>query len=60
MAAYISAVRDLKGNLEPSDLDRLIGNARNPRNRAFIALLARDGIRIFEVTQFQWSPTFSW
>ena len=41
-------------------MESLIDADDNPRNKAFIALLARDGIRIFEVTQFQWSPTFSW
>jgi integrase/recombinase XerD len=55
MAAYISPTRDLKGNPEPSDLDRLITAASNPRDKAFIAILARDGVRISEAIQLKTS-----
>ena len=34
-------------------LDRLIGAARNPRDRAFVTLLARSGVRISEAIQIK-------
>lgn len=39
---------DLRAQLQPDQVDRLIAVATNPRDRAFIALLARTGIRISE------------
>jgi len=36
---------------EPEQVERLIAAATNPRDRAFIALLARSGIRISEAIQ---------
>ncbi len=39
---------NLRAQLQPEQVDRLIGVGRNPRDRAFIALLARTGIRISE------------
>ena len=38
----------LRVQLQPDQVDRLIAVATNPRDRAFIALLARTGIRISE------------
>lgn len=44
----IQVTRDLKGYLELKQIVMLIQAATNPRDRAFIALLARTGIRISE------------
>ena len=42
------------GNLvEPKQVERLVAAATNPRDRAFIALLARSGIRISEAIQLK-------
>ena len=43
--------REPIGYSEPDQLQkRLIAAASNPRDKAFIAVLARDGIRISEVS----------
>jgi len=39
--------------LEPERIEKLINSCINPRDRAFIALLARTGIRISEVVQLK-------
>ncbi len=53
MAPKTSPTRDFKRSLGPADLDALIAATTNPRDRAFIALLARTGIRISEAVQLQ-------
>ncbi len=45
--------RDFKGSLNPAALGALIAATTNPRDRAFIALLARTGIRISEAVQLK-------
>ena len=45
----------LKGHVEPGQLERLIAAADNPRDRAFIAFLARTGIRISEAIEVETS-----
>ena len=50
----VTPIRDPKGYLEPEQVQkRLIAAASNPRDKAFIALLARDGIRITEAIQLE-------
>jgi integrase/recombinase XerD len=44
----VTPIRDLKAYLEPEQVDILIAAATNPRDKAFIALLARTGVRISE------------
>jgi len=45
---------DSKGYADFEQLQkRLIAAARNPRDKAFIALLARDGIRVSEAIQLK-------
>ena len=44
----VSAIGNLIG---PQQVERLIGAATNPRDRAFIALLARSGIRVSEASR---------
>jgi len=46
----VSVIDDLR---EPQQVERLIAAATNPRDRAFIALLARSGIRISEAIQLK-------
>lgn len=47
----ISPIRDPQEHGKPNNIDWLIAAAPNPRDKAFIALLARDGIRISEAIQ---------
>ena len=47
----VTPIRDLKGYLEPEQIDRLIAASTNPRDRAFIAFLSRTGVRISEAIQ---------
>lgn len=49
----VTPIRDLKGYLEPQQIVMLIQVATNPRDRAFIALLARTGVRISEAIQLK-------
>jgi integrase/recombinase XerD len=49
----VTPIRDLKGYLEPEQVDRLIAATSNPRDKAFVALLARTGIRISEAIQLK-------
>jgi len=49
----ISPIRDLKGYLEPEQVERLIAAASNPRDKAFISTLGKAGIRISEATQLE-------
>jgi len=51
----VTPIRDLKGYLEPEQVERLVAAATNPRDRAFIALLARTGIRISEAIELKTS-----
>jgi len=44
----VTPIRDPRAFLEPEQIKRLIGVATNPRDRAFVALLARTGMRISE------------
>ena len=46
-------MRDLKGYLEPEQGKRLIAAARTPRDKAFLAVLLREGIRISEAIQLK-------
>ena len=46
---------DLKGHVDPEQVDRLIAAATNPRDKAFIGLLARTGIRISEAIELKTS-----
>ena len=50
----VTPIRDLKGYSELEQLQRrLIAAALNPRDKAFIAVLARDGMRISEAIQLK-------
>jgi len=49
----VTPIRDL--NLEPEQVETLIAATTNPRDRAFIALLARTGIRISECIELKTS-----
>lgn len=46
-------IRQLKPHPEVSDLDRLIAAAKNQRDKAFAAVLGRDGLRISEAIQLK-------
>ncbi len=41
----------LKGHVEPGQLEQLIAAADNPRDKAFIAFLARTGVRVSEAIE---------
>lgn len=49
----VTPPRDLKTYLEPEQVDAIIAATTNPRNKAFIALLARSGTRISEAVQLK-------
>ena len=50
----VTPIRDRKGYLEPEQVHKgLIDAARTPRDKAFIAVLAREGIRISEAIQLK-------
>jgi len=50
----VMPIRDLKGHSEFEQVQkRLIDASSNPRDKAFIAVLARDGIRISEAIQLK-------
>jgi len=49
----VTRIRDLKGYLELEQVERLIAVATNRRDRAFIALLPRSGVRISEAIQLK-------
>lgn len=51
----VTPLRDLKGYLGLGQVERLIATATNPRDKAFIALLARTGIRISEAIELKTS-----
>ena len=51
----VSPTGDLKGYVDPEQADRLIAAATNPRDKAFIGLLARTGIRISEAIELKTS-----
>lgn len=46
----VTPIRDLKGYLEPEQVERLIEAAINPRDRLLIRILWRTGIRVSELT----------
>ncbi|MGD0856170.1 MAG: tyrosine-type recombinase/integrase [Dehalococcoidia bacterium] len=46
----VAITKDLKAHSEPQLIDRLIAAATNPRDRAFVSLLSKTGIRISEAT----------
>jgi integrase/recombinase XerD len=48
-----SPIRELKALPEVSDLEKLIAAAKNPRDKAFAAVLGRDGLRISEAIQLK-------
>jgi len=49
----VKPIGDLKGYLEPEQVEKLIAAARTPRDKAFIAVLAKAGIRISEAVQLK-------
>lgn len=49
----VTPIRDLKGHLESEHVDRLIVATSNPRDKAFVAVLAKAGIRISEAVQIK-------
>ena len=49
----VTPIRDLKGHLASEHADRLIDAATNPRDKAFVAVLAKAGIRISEAVQIK-------
>jgi len=51
--AQVTPIRDLKGYLEPVQVERLIAAAKNPRDKAFVSVLAKGGIRISEAIQLK-------
>ena len=46
-------IRDLKGYLEPEQVERLIAAAPTPRDKAFISTLVKTGMRISEAVQLK-------
>ena len=51
--AQVTPIRDPKGYLEPVQVERLIAAAKNPRDKAFVSVLAKGGIRISEAIQLK-------
>jgi integrase/recombinase XerD len=51
--AKISPIQDLKGHIQSEDVARLIAAAANPRDKTFIALMSRSGVRISEAVQLK-------
>ncbi len=51
--AQVTPIRDLKGYLEPVQVEKLIAAAKNPRDKAFVSVLAKGGIRISEAIQLK-------
>jgi len=49
----VTPIRDLRAYLEPQQVERLIAVATNLRDKAFIALLARTGVRISEAIELK-------
>jgi len=45
----VTPIRDLKGYLEPEQVEKLIGAATNPRDRLLVRILWRTGIRVSEL-----------
>ncbi len=45
----VTPIRDLKGYLEPEQVERLIAAAANPRDRLLVRILWRTGIRVSEL-----------
>ena len=53
MAKQVTPIRDLKGYLEPEQVERVIAAATNPRDKAYVSALAKTGMRISEVTKLK-------
>jgi len=51
--AQVSPIKDLRGYLEASEVERLVAGASNPRDKAFISLVARTGVRISEAIELK-------
>jgi len=49
----VTPVRDPRGYLQPGQVGKLIAAGKNPRDRAFVALLVRTGMRISEAIQLK-------
>ncbi len=49
MAAQVTPIRDLKGYLEPEQVERLIAAARNLRDKLLVRIPWRSGIRVSEL-----------
>ena len=45
----VTAIRDLKGYLEPAQVERLIDAAANPRDKLLVRIPWRSGIRVSEL-----------
>ena len=50
---HVSPMRNQEGHIEPKHINRLVTAAANPRDKALVALLAREGIRISEAIQLK-------
>jgi len=49
----VTLIRDLKGYLEPGQVERLVDAAGNPRDKAFISMLGKTAMRISETGQLK-------
>lgn len=47
----VTPIRDLRGYHTPEQIETFIVAATNPRDKAFIAILTKNGIRISEAIQ---------
>jgi integrase len=45
----VTPIRDLKGYLEPEQVEQLMTAATNPRDRVMVRILWRSGIRVSEL-----------
>lgn len=50
---HVSPIQNPEGHLEPKHIEKLITAAKNPRDKALIAVLAREGVRISEAVQLK-------
>lgn len=50
---HVNPMRNQEGHIEPKHINRLVTAAANPRDKALVALLAREGIRISEAIQLK-------
>jgi integrase len=49
MTSQVTPIRDLKAYLEPVQVERLIGVAKNPRDKLLVRIPWRSGIRVSEL-----------